>query len=509
MLETISSDSIPINKTNNPTHVNGISLYNRLAIMISASLMVLILMISWILWFTIGNNAINNYIYLFNQNINNHSGLLISFNEISIITLLVCITAIIFVIIPFIFVKVKNGISAIFSLITFIFSLVVVINLVVFFIFRFSTFQFIFNNNNATLLNTKLNQTLIFLPWFLTAIISCFLLINSLWLTINITIKYKSNALVNPIAKPQVSATNPDNLTTIGDNITIPHLTNQMPINNDPQPININNNFPSSNQHHFDHNQNPTIPDINVNNDNITNPMTQPSLVPSALNQILEVRTQSVPELTTNIYTTPTVNNQPQVNSEQSKYDELANSNPQTISMPSNATNDSNNESQPQNQGGFEVQEKIGSEQQPVILTSHNDINETKLVPPMMTNSELTPTGNIDHWTIEQIQAVWEKAEVIDNVNEKMYRKDYSGAWMFRDAFTTNYEDANNEKTYAWTIVLHRPSNQGGTTDLYNLDPMNIVNAKSKGENYPRWITKLSSKGNENILKEQNWKART
>lgn len=149
------------------------------------------------------------------------------------------------------------------------------------------------------------------------------------------------------------------------------------------------------------------------------------------------------------------------------------------------------------------------NEQPAPILATPKPPAKTKIKVKKVKPTITVPKATKYHWTLEQIEAAWEKAEIIDDVSDKLYRKDYAGAWMFRDSFTTDYTAADNLETYSWTIVLHRPAGQQGTTELYNLDPMNIINAKSKGENYPSWKTKISSKGNKNIAKEQNWKART
>lgn len=211
-----------------------------------------------------------------------------------------------------------------------------------------------------------------------------------------------------------------------------------------------------------------------------------------------------------------------------SKYDDLPEeSNNSTITEPEvlrdTDTSPMINSYEPQNQGGFDVQiseqghqldESEFRQVKPTITDYEYKAQENLVTKPspLATKSQIRKpksTPNVNHWTLDQIQTVWEKAETIDGVSEKLYRKDYAGAWMFRDSFTNDLSEANNEKTYSWTIVLHRPASQSGTTELYNLDPMNVVNAKNKGENYPRWTTKLSSKGNENIIKMQNWKART
>lgn len=108
-------------------------------------------------------------------------------------------------------------------------------------------------------------------------------------------------------------------------------------------------------------------------------------------------------------------------------------------------------------------------------------------------------------WTKKQIKQVWEKAAIIPGVNKDLYRKDYAGAWMFFSAFISNPDEAIlNIRSYSWTIVNHKPVSQKDD-DIDNLKPLNVINAITKGENYPKWKTKISSRGNENIIKEQIW----
>ncbi|MBE4703850.1 NADH-quinone oxidoreductase subunit J [Spiroplasma platyhelix] len=109
-------------------------------------------------------------------------------------------------------------------------------------------------------------------------------------------------------------------------------------------------------------------------------------------------------------------------------------------------------------------------------------------------------------WTEKQIKEVWEKGEIIPGVNKDLYRKDYAGAWMFFSAFLAESDQNNFDiRSYSWTIANHNPTSQEKINDIANLMPMNLINAMAKGQNYPKWKTKISSWGNENIIKEQIW----
>lgn len=492
MTEEKSSSSIPNTTAMKESKLYRIGLYSKLTILINGILIVASLMIGWALWVTIARDAINNYIKWFNDTHQANANLKINFNEISIIVFIISGLILILVVVPFIFLKTKNSVAAIFSLISFIFTAIFIIFVFVFFIFRFKTFTFLANKEDGDITNTTGNFIITFLPWMLSALFALLVLIHSLWLTINITSKYKSNALLMPVAKPKIKQETLIAKQEVDDKITLPDMMSV-----------------SQNQE-----QTTTMPknDTNLPQEKIiNNPQTE--TVHYTNHELESVPTQGAYHAEAVPPTEGTLNNlKPTANSSEEQ--------DMSISSQPKATNiNIETNYQPQNQGGFDVKDNSETEGElspyaneqltglSTPTTQQNPISSPKI---KNTKAAITePKVTKHHWTLEQIEAAWEKAETIDGVNNKLYRKDYAGAWMFRDSFTTDYTTADNVETYSWTIVLHRPVGQQGTTELYNLDPMNIINAKSKGENYPSWKTKISSKGNKNIIREQNWKART
>lgn len=505
MTEETNSSSIPVGMTIKQPNIYRIGLYTKLTILINGLLIVISLMVGWALWLTIARAAIDNYIKWFNNPHQPNANLPISFNQISITVFIILGIILALVVVPFIFLKTKNGVSAFFGLISFIISAIFVIFFIIFFIFRCNTFTFLANKKDHHPTNTTTNFIIVFLPWMLSALFAVLLLIHSLWLMINITYKYKSNALIMPVTKPAKHETIIIKQET-DDTITLPNVVTL----NEQPPIAAATN-------------NTTLQQAPPQETIINNPQTE--TVHYTNYELSQVPTQGAyraeavpptPNTLTNLQPAKTISNEEQIKEQNTS---LVSSQPiaETDIAADNTTN-----YQPKNQGGFDVKDNI----EPEVVTSNG--NEEPTMPmPTVDAQQLMPATTIveevkpplpeapepivttHHWTLEQIEAVWEKAEIIDGVSDKLYRKDYGGAWMFRDAFTTDYAAADNAETYSWTIVLHRPASKQGTTDLYNLDPMNIVNAKSKGENYPSWKTKISSKGNKNIAKEQNWKART
>ncbi|MCL2017546.1 MAG: HNH endonuclease [Alphaproteobacteria bacterium] len=93
---------------------------------------------------------------------------------------------------------------------------------------------------------------------------------------------------------------------------------------------------------------------------------------------------------------------------------------------------------------------------------------------------------------------VWKKAIIVPNVDPKVWRKDYAGAWI-------KYDDYGKTTNYAWEVDHRKPVSKGGTDDLANLNPLHWENNRTKCDDYPKWQTSVSSSGNTNVPKTQNW----
>ncbi len=122
----------------------------------------------------------------------------------------------------------------------------------------------------------------------------------------------------------------------------------------------------------------------------------------------------------------------------------------------------------------------------------------------------LTQTNNDEQqiWTAQQIEEVWNMGEIVNNLNPKLYRKDYAGALMFWHNFIPQPKLNDAIESLNWTIVYERPITNGGDSYTKNLVPMNNNNAVTKGNNFPNWATTITydSKKNKNIFKKKSWK---
>lgn len=104
------------------------------------------------------------------------------------------------------------------------------------------------------------------------------------------------------------------------------------------------------------------------------------------------------------------------------------------------------------------------------------------------------------YFSDKEIDAVWEKAAKQPNNNPDVFRKDYAGAWIRREDY------GKRNMPYGWEIDHLKPLAKDGTHDMDNLYPVHWRNNESKGDDYPRWKTVLSSEENKNVELEKKWK---
>lgn len=103
--------------------------------------------------------------------------------------------------------------------------------------------------------------------------------------------------------------------------------------------------------------------------------------------------------------------------------------------------------------------------------------------------------------TQQLIDAVWEKAEIVQGYNSDVWRQDFAKAWINKNAYGTT-------GPYGWEIDHRKPQSIGGSDALPNLFPCQWENNRVKGDNYPQFNTVISSEGNQYVRKEQSWVVR-
>lgn len=97
------------------------------------------------------------------------------------------------------------------------------------------------------------------------------------------------------------------------------------------------------------------------------------------------------------------------------------------------------------------------------------------------------------------VNAVWEKARIEQGYNPNVWRKDFANAWIRRDHYGV-------ESKYGWEIDHLRPSSNGGSDDLSNLNALHWRNNNKKSDNFPLFQTIVTSEGNTNVEMLQSWK---
>lgn len=96
------------------------------------------------------------------------------------------------------------------------------------------------------------------------------------------------------------------------------------------------------------------------------------------------------------------------------------------------------------------------------------------------------------------IQQVWDKATVVEGYNPNLWRQDFAGAWIRRDAYGTTMN-------FGWEIDHLLPVSKGGADDIGNLYALHWKNNRKKGEDYPEFYTSISSLEDRNTEALQSW----
>lgn len=103
-------------------------------------------------------------------------------------------------------------------------------------------------------------------------------------------------------------------------------------------------------------------------------------------------------------------------------------------------------------------------------------------------------------FTQDIIDKVWEKGEIVPDVDPNIIRKDKCGAMIKKEL----YGQSASALSMAWEIDHIKPKKIGGTDEISNLQPLQWENNRYKGDNYPSWDCKVIFKITENINIQKN-----
>lgn len=99
-------------------------------------------------------------------------------------------------------------------------------------------------------------------------------------------------------------------------------------------------------------------------------------------------------------------------------------------------------------------------------------------------------------WTPEEIQKIWEKAEIVPHYDKDKWRKDQCGAWINRNMYGVVSKDEPHT-SYKWQADHIKPASEGGKDILSNVRPLQWFNNDSRQNG--RLKTKITSDGNKNV----------
>lgn len=94
------------------------------------------------------------------------------------------------------------------------------------------------------------------------------------------------------------------------------------------------------------------------------------------------------------------------------------------------------------------------------------------------------------------IDIIWEKGLKVEGYDPDLYRQDFSGAWIARNAY------GDRESVFGWEYDHVYPKSKGGTDEDINIRPINWQNNLSKGDSYPEYVAAITSEDNKNVMKE-------
>ena len=103
------------------------------------------------------------------------------------------------------------------------------------------------------------------------------------------------------------------------------------------------------------------------------------------------------------------------------------------------------------------------------------------------------------NFTQEKIDAVWGKAKQVPGQDPNVYRQDSAGAWIKKEKY-------GKEENLGWEVDHMFPASLGGNENTLNLQALQWENNRTKADNFPTYITSVTSNGTNYLKSDQSWK---
>lgn len=91
------------------------------------------------------------------------------------------------------------------------------------------------------------------------------------------------------------------------------------------------------------------------------------------------------------------------------------------------------------------------------------------------------------------IRKVWQMARTEPGYDPDVFRKDACGAWIMWNKY------GERENVFGWEIDHIFPLSRGGDDSIQNLRALHCLNNMSKGDDYPSYVSEVSSQNDTNV----------
>ena len=100
------------------------------------------------------------------------------------------------------------------------------------------------------------------------------------------------------------------------------------------------------------------------------------------------------------------------------------------------------------------------------------------------------------------IDTLWNKANIVEGYDPDTLRKDACGAWIRK----RDYQNSSSEYGWGIDVIIEKAVDRG---NISNLRPLHLMNINSRKGKYPFYMSSVTSEGSRNISKKILCKIKT